>query len=295
MRGHASDVTGSLQLTRMHVQVSVLNGALLQLQPLLPVLFGLVAVALSRRLLLAARGSKTEDRERGDGDAGSGEDTEPLATVQPAGAHCAAQQAHDAWLARAEVEPVLSPHMPIVDAHHHLWPQHPTRGHVERFMLEELEDDICSCTGRHRVVQTVYMQSSSTGWRRGRGPDALRPVAESTLCQRVAERSAQRLVSSTRKGHAGALVNAGIQATVDMTLDIDDVEAALDEHLRCAKNVRGVRHVLPLPPCRLPSRSALGPTLRFVHPSPRPVRPIPCGQRFLLLLTLPTVSMTISS
>ena len=46
-----------------------------------------------------------------------------------------AQESHNAWLESVVEEPI-EPLLPIVDAHHHIWYNHPTRKEVGTYMLQ---------------------------------------------------------------------------------------------------------------------------------------------------------------
>src|SRR3954447_2141335 len=78
----------------------------------------------------------------------------------------------EAWLARAEPEPVLEPDLPIIDTHHHLWDM---PGY--RYLLSDLLADLA--TG-HNVVATVFNECHSMY--RAQGPLAMRPVGEVEFC-----------------------------------------------------------------------------------------------------------------
>ncbi len=77
---------------------------------------------------------------------------------------------NEAWLARAEPEPVLDPDLPIVDAHLHLW--QPPNGY--RYYIEEYAKDLASCG--HNIEASVYLQCFHMY--RAHGPDHLKPVGE---------------------------------------------------------------------------------------------------------------------
>lgn len=140
------------------------------------------------------------------------------------------QLEHDGWL-RKTVESAIEPERPCVDAHHHLWVNHPSRTFVSRYMVEELAQDVGA---GHNITHTVYMQSSSAGWVRGDGPAELRPVGESEFVQGVAVQG--------ESGHFGACrLGAGIVGTVDLSLGAEIVEPVLQAHRQAARNFRGIR------------------------------------------------------
>src|SRR5258705_10771565 len=131
----------------------------------------------------------------------------------------------EAWLARAQREPILEPDLPIVDTHHHLWvrPDH-------RYLLDELLADLR--TGHH-VVATVFLECHSM-YRAG-GPPELRPVGETEFVAGVAAMSDSGRFGPTR-------VAAGIVGFADLALG-DRVEPILDAHIRAGGGrFRGVRH-----------------------------------------------------
>ena len=70
-------------------------------------------------------------------------------------AHGPTQASHDAWLVRTAEAP-LEPSLRIIDPHHHLWANHPTRTSVGTYMLEEILEDVQG--SKHNVVATCYMQ-----------------------------------------------------------------------------------------------------------------------------------------
>ena len=68
------------------------------------------------------------------------------------------------WLSQLIEEPI-SPNMPIIDPHHHLW-----NAGFGRYYVEELLEDIQS--SGHNIRATVYIMSSSNTIMYGKdGPD----------------------------------------------------------------------------------------------------------------------------
>jgi len=103
---------------------------------------------------------------------------------------------HD-WLALNREE-ALSPAMPIVDPHHHLW----DRG-GEPYFLPELTAD----TGEgHNVVATVYVDCH-TGYRT-EGPEHLKPVGEIEFAAGIARQAAA--------APGGTLACAGIVGSTEL-------------------------------------------------------------------------------
>ncbi len=113
------------------------------------------------------------------------------------------------WLARAPVEDVLDPSLPIVDTHHHVWPD---RGH---YMVDELLADTES---GHNVEATVFIECRQQY--RTEGPAELRSVGEVEHVRRLAEQS-------DASGRTKTRLMAGIVGYADLALG-DRVEPVLD-------------------------------------------------------------------
>ncbi len=131
----------------------------------------------------------------------------------------------EAWLAKAPVEPILEPDLPIIDTHHHLWvrPDH-------RYLLSDLLTDLA--TG-HKVVATVFLQCHAMY--RASGAEEMRPVGETEFVAGIA-------AMSESGGYGGTRVAAGIVGYVDLTLG-ERVEAVLEAQIRAGGGqFRGVRH-----------------------------------------------------
>lgn len=134
-------------------------------------------------------------------------------------------------------EDVLEPDLPIVDSHHHLYPERelaPLREgvvdrRVRRYLLEDISADIA--TG-HNVVATVYVQAHQ--WYRTDGPEELKPVGETEFVRGIAE--------SSETGNFGpAKVAAGIVGATDFRLG-DRVKPVLEAHIEAAGGrFRGIR------------------------------------------------------
>ncbi|MFW2333297.1 amidohydrolase family protein [Ilumatobacter sp.] len=120
------------------------------------------------------------------------------------------------WLGQV-VEDIVDPGTPIVDPHHHLWPD----GGRTAYGL----DDLVADTGSgHHIVATVFVECRAAA--RPDGPDHLRPVGETEF---VAA-SADRLTAE----HPGAPPIAGIVANADLTLPDDALAEVLDAHAAAA-------------------------------------------------------------
>ena len=128
-----------------------------------------------------------------------------------------------AWLA-SSVEAALEPRLPIIDCHHHFFPDS-WGGYLLADLLEDLQSG-------HSIRSTVYVQC---GWHyRERGPDALRPVGETEAVVALAKDAATR--------PANPEIAAAIVAYADLSLGqaVDEVLAA---HVAAAEGrLRGIRN-----------------------------------------------------
>lgn len=127
------------------------------------------------------------------------------------------------WLGQVD-EPILEPALPIVDPHHHLWPD--LMGN--RYAIDELAVD----TGAgHNIVGTVFMECGTCY--RDSGPQHERSLGETEYVLAQAERA--------RAIDAAAPI-LGMVGHVDLD-DADTVDAALDAHLDLAGAFfKGIRH-----------------------------------------------------
>ena len=121
------------------------------------------------------------------------------------------------WL-DSVVEDVVDADVPIVDPHHHLWPD----GGGMAYGLDELLADLAS---GHHVVDTVFVECGAAYQRDG---TSMAPVAETRFVTAEAERSRRPVMG-------------GIVAHADLTDPaLDDV---LDAHGEAAHGrLRGIRH-----------------------------------------------------
>ncbi len=123
------------------------------------------------------------------------------------------------WL-DSVVEDVVDPDAPIIDPHHHLWPE----GEGMRYALVDLLADLAS---GHRVVDTVFVECGA-GYARGSG-DAAAPVGETEFVTAEAERAPRQVMG-------------GIVAHADLT-DAEHLDDVLDAHETAAHGrLRGIRH-----------------------------------------------------
>ena len=88
------------------------------------------------------------------------------------------------WLALTE-EPTLEPEIPICDPHHHFWEYRPEPLDYQRYLLQELADDINS---GHNVRSTVFVEARSSY--RTDGPEEMRSVGEVEFVEALAAASA---------------------------------------------------------------------------------------------------------
>ena len=130
----------------------------------------------------------------------------------------------DAWLAKLE-EPVLEPHLAIVDPHHHLWIRN---GHT--YLMPELAADIA--TG-HNVVATVFAECHSMY--RQHGPEALRSLGETEFVAGCAAIADSGVFGETRSCQA-------MFGNVDLMLG-EPTRDIFERHMeRSAGRFRGVRY-----------------------------------------------------
>ena len=135
----------------------------------------------------------------------------------------------DDWLALTP-ESTLEPEMPICDAHHHLWEFRPEPVHYQRYLLQELTDDLNS---GHNVRSTVFIEVKARY--RTDGPEAMRPVGEVEFVEALTAESA-------RGQYGPAQIAAGIIGYADLKLG--DRVAPVLEAMQAASpaRFRGVRH-----------------------------------------------------
>jgi L-fuconolactonase len=120
--------------------------------------------------------------------------------------------------------------VPICDPHHHFWDRRTARIPYQRYLLDELLEDI---QGGHNVRSTVFVEARSM-YRAGVS-DELRPVGEVEFVQGIAAMSASGLYGEARAA-------ASIVGHANLNLG-ERVESVL-EALRAASpnRFRGIRH-----------------------------------------------------
>ena len=119
------------------------------------------------------------------------------------------------WLAQTPEE-TLEPEIPICDPHHHFWEYRPEPPSYQRYLLEELAEDINS---GHNVRSTVFIEVSANY--RTDGPEEMRPVGEVEFVEALAQASATGQYGPSRAAAAiigradlkrGALVRPVLEA-----------------------------------------------------------------------------------
>ncbi|RLE17493.1 MAG: amidohydrolase, partial [Actinobacteria bacterium] len=124
-----------------------------------------------------------------------------------------------AWL-DSVVETAIDPEVPIIDTHHHLWPE----GGAFAYGLAELESDLCSS---HNIVDSVFVECRASY--DDDAPPHLRPVGETRFVAGEAARSSMQVMG-------------GIVAHADLT-DEAHLDEVIDAHQQAADGrFRGIRH-----------------------------------------------------
>ena len=130
------------------------------------------------------------------------------------------------WLDQV-TEPIIEPDLPIIDPHHHLWPE----GGALPYDIDTLTADTGS---GHNVIATVFIECRASY--RPEGPRHLQPVGETEFVAAQAAELARR--------HPGAAPIAGIVAHADLALGHQLAEV-LDEHEAAAGDLfKGIRDAL---------------------------------------------------
>jgi predicted TIM-barrel fold metal-dependent hydrolase len=133
------------------------------------------------------------------------------------------------WLALTP-EPTLEPELPICDPHHHLWDFRPEPVDYQRYLLQELAEDIHS---GHNVRSTVFIEVRTRY--RTAGPEEMRPVGEVEFVEGLATEHA-------RGTHGRARVAAAIIGYADLKRG-EQVAPVLEAmHAASPTRFRGIRH-----------------------------------------------------
>lgn len=123
-------------------------------------------------------------------------------------------------------EPILEPHLPIVDSHIHLFDL-PNN----RYMVE---DYLADAQGGHNVLAAIYCETQT--FARTDGPEHMRPLGEVEFANGVAA-----MTSTGRYGKC--IVGAGIIGHANLTFG-SKVGELLDRCMEAAPDrYRGIRHV----------------------------------------------------
>ena len=134
------------------------------------------------------------------------------------------------WLSQLIEEPI-SPNMPIIDPHHHLW-----NAGFGRYYVEELLEDIQS--SGHNIRATVYIMSSSNTIMYGKdGPDEFKPLTEIEFATKEAKRS-DLIINNKVK------VNSSIVGSLDLTFG-NKLEPVIEKALDISEGrLKGIRMLL---------------------------------------------------
>jgi L-fuconolactonase len=140
-------------------------------------------------------------------------------------------------------EPIIDPHIPIIDAHHHLFDRQalPDRPAM-RYMLD---DYLADARAGHRIVASVYLEILA--FARRSGPEVLRPLGEIEFANGVAAMCASGVYGECQACTA-------IVGHADLRLG-DRVAELLDRALELAPDrFRGVRQISIDDPSEAPYR-----------------------------------------
>jgi len=133
-------------------------------------------------------------------------------------------------------EPILEPELPICDPHHHFWDRRTERIPYQRYLLDELLEDV---QGGHNVVSTVFIECRA--FYRADGPVEMRPVGEVEVVQGQAAMSASGLYGPSRAA-------AAIVGHANLNLG-ERVESVLEALAAASPNrFRGIRHSVTYDP-----------------------------------------------
>lgn len=137
----------------------------------------------------------------------------------------------DQWRSQVQ-EQAIDPTLPIIDAHHHLWPEAPVP-HMEAYGVEALTAD--KTNSGHTIVATVFVEAYTRY--RAEGPQKFKPVGEIEFADSVG-------AHARRAGGAAAGLCAGLVGYADMMLG-DEVEDVLIAHRQASpERLRGIRYLV---------------------------------------------------
>jgi predicted TIM-barrel fold metal-dependent hydrolase len=140
----------------------------------------------------------------------------------------------DAWRSLVR-EDAIDPGLPIIDAHHHIWPVAPDPA-FECYDVPALLQDVSASA--HDIVGTVFIEAHARY--RPDGPEHLKPVGETAFADSVAEQA-------TAQGGRASGLCAGIVAFADLRLG-DAVEEVLAAHRAASPRLRGIRQMVASDP-----------------------------------------------
>lgn len=128
----------------------------------------------------------------------------------------------ETWLAQVDEE-VIDPDRPIIDPHHHLWPE--VMGHIYN-----IEDYARDTNSGHRIIGSVFMECGACY--REDGPEYLRPLGETEYVMAQAARVQAEGLPTPVLGMVGHVSLS----------DGEHREEALDAHLELAGDFfKGIR------------------------------------------------------
>jgi L-fuconolactonase len=131
------------------------------------------------------------------------------------------------WLA-LRTEDVLEPHIPIVDAHHHLWDRRP----VSLYLLPEILQDINE--SGHQVRGTIFAECTSMY--RADGDPSMACIGQVEFVNGIGAMSASGVYGPVR-------VCAGIVGKVDLTEGAKAADILAECVSRAPDRFRGIRHM----------------------------------------------------
>lgn len=131
------------------------------------------------------------------------------------------------WLA-LRTEEVLDPHIPIVDAHHHLWDRRP----VSLYLLPEILQDINE--SGHHVRGTIFAECTSMY--RADGDPSMACIGQVEFVNGIGAMSASGVYGRVR-------VCAGIVGKVDLTEGARAADILAECIARAPDRFRGIRHM----------------------------------------------------
>ena len=138
----------------------------------------------------------------------------------------------DDWLSKWN-EIIIDPHIPIVDAHHHIWSRPSCV-----YGAEELTKDLIS---GHLITSTVFVQCREHYYQFG--DEAFKPIRETEYIVQTANEAEELIKNNTAKNFNHKIkICEAIVGFADLTLG-DRVAAVLEAHISASNHrFRGIRH-----------------------------------------------------